>query len=76
VLLRAAGLPRHRLRLRDSEEAFVRAAVAAGADPEAIAERIEAARREVANGPVAHRALEDARREWAVWALIARGRGG
>lgn len=69
MLLRAAGRPRHSLRLRDSEEAFVEAAQA-GQGP--AAERIALARKVVEAEPVVHRAVEDARREWAIWREISR----
>jgi hypothetical protein len=80
-LLRAAGLPRHALRLHDTEEAQKRAAMrplrAAGVPIEeckrillAIVERAE---REVgAAMPVTHRALGDAQRELAMWRAIGR----
>ncbi|MCR0981339.1 3'-5' exonuclease [Roseomonas populi] len=75
LLLRAAGLPRHALRLRDTEEARQGAALsalkAAGLDPAEhsgvlvsilgqMTERAE-------NGTPAHRAMEDSRRELALW---------
>lgn len=74
-LLRAGGLPRHALRLRDTEEAraeLAAAALAAAAMPAELRGRIlagilaEIARRAAAARPV-HRALEDARREMALW---------
>jgi hypothetical protein len=79
-LLRAAGLPRHALRLRDTEEAQREAALAtlaeAGTAPERrealaaalVAEATADARRE----PPAHRALEDARRELLLWQEVRR----
>ncbi|WP_426957241.1 transcriptional regulator [Muricoccus radiodurans] len=74
-LLRAAGLPRHALRLRDTEEARRDAALtalrAAGLDPAAhdplLAEVLEAVAREGRAANPAHRAVEDARREMDLW---------
>lgn len=73
-LLRAAGLPRHALRLRDTEEAREAAALAAlaeaGADPARRGEVLRAVLDEVAEeareAAPAHRALADARREMAL----------
>lgn len=78
-LLRAGHLPRHALRLRDTEEAQAQAALAVldksgvPSDRRAclLATILEQARR-AAQGPVAHRALEDARRERAVWLDVRR----
>jgi hypothetical protein len=73
MLLRAAGRPRHLLRLRDSEEAFVEAArvrLGEGADEAAVAEAIAMARALVEARPTAHRALADARREWEIWRQV------
>jgi hypothetical protein len=78
-LLRAGGLPRHALRLRDTEEAQAEAVAAAleaaGLPPE---ERrrlqdgvLKDARRAAEKRP-AHRALEDARRELALWLEVRR----
>ncbi len=75
-LLRAAGLPRRALRLRDTEEAQRLAASAAletanlpaEAVPGLLEESLGAARRAAeAAGPPAHRALDDARRELHLW---------
>lgn len=74
TLLRAAGLPRHALRVQDTRLAFSEAAlailrpalgdVAALSAAEAIViEAITAAEAQ----PVAHRALADARREFETW---------
>jgi hypothetical protein len=77
ILLRAAGLPRHALRLRDSDDAHRECALAI-LRPVIPAERLEAdvtsllARTEV-RGPgeaPAHRALSDAQEERARWLLI------
>ena len=75
-LLRAGGLPRHALRLQDSEQAHREAALkilqSASIAPdlhEAIFQGfLESARRVDGNiGPPTHRALADARREQQVW---------
>ena len=77
-LLRAGGLPRHALRLRDTEEARADAAAAAleaGGVPTEERERLlatilEEARRAAENSPAVHRALEDARRERGLWSEV------
>jgi hypothetical protein len=75
-LLRAAGLPRHALRLQDSDQAHREAAVeilrVANIAPDLhdrIFQGILANARRVDNnlGPPTHRALADARREQRVW---------
>lgn len=74
-LLRAGGLPRHALRLRDTEEARAEAAAAAlaaaGVPPEErqrLADPILAeAQRRAKDAQPAHRALDDARRERDLW---------
>ncbi|MDJ0391562.1 transcriptional regulator [Roseomonas sp. E05] len=78
-LLRAAGLPRHALRLRDTEEAHRQAVLAAlgSAGNEQMEEVIDAARRAVeAGGAPTHRALDDARRELRLWREVVRHAGG
>ncbi len=82
VLLRAAGLPRHALRLRDTDELQLetaRAGLAAqlsGPELEAAAIALVAgARAEFAARPVAHRALPDAEQERQIWLEIARRAG-
>ena len=78
VLLRGAGYPRHALRLRDTEEADLQAAIeilSPGRDAAAAA--VEAARiaqtvRERLTTPPVHRALPDARWEFQVWQEIRR----
>jgi hypothetical protein len=78
VLLRAAGLPRHALRLHDTDEAQLEAALAGlGAKlPEAVrlarAEAIIAGIRAADTGPIIHRALPDARHECELWLAIRR----
>ena len=79
VLLRGAGLPRHALRLVDSDEAHLEAAREAlrGRVPDARLEeaatgvlaRVRAAR---AGRVVVHRALEDAQDEREVWLEVKR----
>lgn len=76
MLLRGAGRPRHLLRLRDSEEAFVEAArvrLGEGADEAVVAEVIAMARALVEAQPATHRALADARREWEIWREVGSG---
>jgi hypothetical protein len=80
-LLRAAGLPRHALRLQDTDVAHREAATevlrAAGVPAdlhEALAQEIlvEARHNDDQMGAPAHRALADARRERQVWQDIRR----
>lgn len=80
TLLRAAGLPRHALRLRDTEAARFDAAIAALRDrvpAEALAASVAAVLVEVSHWlalqPVRHRALADAEQERQAW-LEARRR--
>lgn len=77
VLLRAAGLPRHALRLRRAEEAHLQAArevLSAAGAPEplgdAAAQLVARARERAAPGPAPHRALADAERELRVWLAV------
>ncbi|WP_374294826.1 transcriptional regulator [Sphingomonas sp.] len=76
ALLRAAGLPRHTLRLRDTEEAqgdTARAILAPLLEPPALDQAVEdvltlvEVRRE---GPPRHRALADAEDERARWCMV------
>jgi hypothetical protein len=78
TLLRAAGLPRHALRLRDTEAAWADTAAAILAEredgtapPTVVAEIVAAVRAARAAEPPGHRALEDARREWRSWRGVA-----
>lgn len=74
-LLRAGGLPRHALRLRDTEEARAEAVAAAlGAAGVPAEERprladavLAEAQRRAKGAEPAHRALDDAKRERALW---------
>ncbi|WP_338662574.1 transcriptional regulator [Pararoseomonas sp. SCSIO 73927] len=72
-LLRAAGLPRHALRLRDTEEARRDSAIQAlaeggrGADDRLLETVLAEAAEEARAADPAHRALADARREMALW---------
>jgi hypothetical protein len=79
-LLRAAGLPRHALRLRDTEEAQ-RRVVADIFDAAGIPNDVRCsmandilveARRAFAEAAPAHRALDDARRELRLWQEVRR----
>lgn len=79
VLLRAAGLPRHALRLTDTDEAHSEAIreILGGRVPDAEFEIIaagllEMGRRRVEVGPPRHRALADAQAELAVWREVRR----
>ena len=75
-LLRAAGLPRHALRLGNTKAVQVKTATAiledVGGMPAAlrnmlVAEILDGSRRAFAEVAPAHRALEDARRELRLW---------
>ena len=78
ALLRAAKLPRHALRLRDTEDAqrdtataILRDVVPAELLGRAVAEVVTLA--EVRDREVpAHRALADAREEWERWCVVKR----
>jgi hypothetical protein len=78
VLLRAAGYPRHALRLRDTEEADLETAaeiLAPGRETGEVAVaaiRILRETRERLARPPAHRALADARQEFEVWQEVRR----
>jgi hypothetical protein len=79
VLLRSAGLPRHALRVRDSDEAHRQAVAGILGDrlPETelqgLAVRLTAeARCTVEDGPPRHRALADAQAELEVWREVRR----
>jgi hypothetical protein len=74
MLLRASGQPRHRIRLRDSDEAFLEAVGANDtlSEDEAKA-RIAQVRAAIVQGPPAHRAKADARREWLIWRSLVDG---
>lgn len=79
VLLRAAGLPRHALRLLDSDEAHREAVREALGDlvheddfDALAAGMIETARLGVQVDPPQHRALADARTELEVWRAVRR----
>lgn len=76
VLLRAAGLPRHRLRLRDTEEAQRETAIAILTDvmvegtAEKAAEDIVRGVAADTEAPPRHRALQDAEAERQRWLLV------
>jgi hypothetical protein len=79
VLLRGAGLPRHALRLQDTDAAHLDAACAALREAVPRGELHGAARavlarvrRDREGAPVAHRALADAQAEHAVWLAVRR----
>jgi hypothetical protein len=71
MLLRAAGHPRHLVRLRDTKEAFDEALAAKGLTRMDVEDAMTAARLAAEAGGIAHRALEDARREWRLWKILA-----
>lgn len=78
ALLRAAGFPRHTLRLRDTEEAqaeiarsLLRGVVPAAELEDAVEAVIVLSEVRNADGPPAHRALADAREEHARWQAVA-----
>jgi len=79
VLLRAAGLPRHAMRLKDTAEAHEAAAadaLAAASPPNHLHAEVDEVLSDVvdalADQPPAHRALADAERERAVWMEVGR----
>jgi len=80
-LLRAAGLPRHALRLQDTDVAHKQAVVEALTAAEVPADRhdriaadilAEVRRRDEEGGPPAHRALADAQHEMQLWREVRR----
>jgi len=78
VLLRAAGLPRHALRLKDADDAHREAAaeVLRGRIPDdqlaLSSELLIAEARRRLGGPPRHRALADAQQELAIWREVRR----
>ena len=79
VLFRAAGLPRHAMRLRDSDEAHIEAAaeVLSGSAPPAemlvlAAEIVKRAQDAAVKPSVKHRALADAEQERQIWLAVRR----
>jgi hypothetical protein len=74
-LLRGGGRPRHALRLRDTEEAQHQVALAilgTAPDREALVRRVLEEARAAAPKDPAHRALDDARAELALWRDVRR----
>lgn len=80
-LLRAAGLPRHTLRLQDTDVAHREAVIGilqAAQVPTDLHDSVfedilaEARRRDEERGQPAHRALDDARRELQLWHAVRR----
>jgi hypothetical protein len=80
-LLRAAGLPRHSLRLQDTDVAHREAMIEALRASPAPADRHDrmaaeilagVRRQDETDGPPAHRALEDARHEMQLWREVRR----
>jgi hypothetical protein len=79
VLLRAAGLPRHAMRFKDSQEALLRAAdeglgpaIRPAEREQLIPALILEARGRLAAEPVLHEALADAQQERRLWLEIRR----
>lgn len=79
TLLRGAGLPRHALRLRKTDEAQIEAATEAlrpvlpePALPGAVERVLTRAYDAVGRGKIVHRALDDARRERELWLAVRR----
>jgi hypothetical protein len=79
VLFRAAGIPRHAMRLKDTDEAYVEAAVemlsanVPLAEVSAIAREIVGHALEAAEQrPVGHRALADAEQARQIWLEVRR----
>jgi hypothetical protein len=77
VLLRGGGLPRHALRLRDTDEAQLEIAremlapnVPAGAIDAIAAEIIARVRAAASTAPIVHRALADAEHERQIWLAV------
>ena len=76
MLLRAAGEPRHLIRLQDTSVAFAAAAgvrLGRQSTDEAVTDLIAQARTPIDAQPPGHRALADARREWQIWRAIVEG---
>jgi len=75
ALLRAADIPRHTLRLRDSDDVIAEAARAI-LEPHYPDDKLEAALEtiltldDLREAAPAHRALEDARAEWRKWQRV------
>ena len=74
VLLRAAGLPRHALRLRDTDEALAdsvldlfRPALPQDRLGQAVADILAQVKQDADGRPVRHRALADAEEERRKW---------
>lgn len=78
LLLRSAGLPRHALRLRDTDEAHGQAAaeilgdLLSAEELAPTADRLLREARRATAGPPVHRALADAEAERAVWLEVRR----
>ena len=78
VLLRSAGLPRHAMRLHDTDAAYLDAvsevlgASASLDDIAVLASQLAERARRALRGPPVHRALPDAEAERAVWLEVRR----
>jgi len=79
LLLRSAGLPRHSLRLKDTDEVqaetaaeLLRPTVREEELPSAVAAVLKQAREAAERVPVRHRALQDAEQERRLWLEVGR----
>lgn len=72
VLLRGAGLPRHALRLKDSDEAHLAIARASGVEDARAGEIMAQVREGLDEVKIAHRAQADAERELRIWREVKR----
>jgi hypothetical protein len=79
VLFRAAGIPRHAMRLKDSDEVYAEAAMealSASMPPEVARARaadiVERVLKAATQRPVRHRALADAEEQRQIWLEIRR----
>jgi hypothetical protein len=79
ALFRAAGLPRHAIRLKDSDEAFLEAAVEVLSSivpparvKDLAANIVQQALDGALRRSVSHRALPDAKQQWQIWLDVRR----
>jgi hypothetical protein len=72
VLLRAAGLPRHALRVQNADVAHAAAVIQALGSADRAPEILAEARQGLADEPIRHRALADARQELRLWREVQR----
>ena len=72
VLLRAAGLPRHALRVQNADVAHAAAVIRALGSADRAPEILAEARQGLSDEPVRHRALADAQQELRLWREVRR----